>query len=470
MGYTSLLLREDRGDTLAPQQRDSAQRVLAAARRLLTLVNDLLDLSRIEANQLDVRREDVDVAALLARAGAAAEGRARSKGLTLRWETDASVGQIATDPTRLHQVLEHLIDNALRFTTVGSVALQASRTGDAVLITVSDTGIGISAEQHGAIFDAFYQVDQSDTRQVGGTGMGLALVGRLARLLGGRISLYSTPGEGSTFTLLLPAPEPLAAIPAPDQGPARPESGRGPTHLLLVDEDPQMQVLLQRTLEGTAYALFPASPAGDALRHARALRPHAILLDVMMPGLAGWRVLHRLKADPATASIPVLIHSAGADRALALRLGAAGYLTKPAAQEDLLAALSRLADKTREPVLIVDGDEEVRSLYTALLAESEIAVLQAADGRAALQLARLAQPRVVLLDLLLPDQDGMAVLRGLRADPRMERIRVIVTTGKELTLQEETLLQEQGVPVISKAGTPLDRVLAEVRRTLEARA
>jgi signal transduction histidine kinase/DNA-binding response OmpR family regulator len=466
IGFSSILLRGRKGETLSERQRDNATRILSSARHLVTLINDILDLSRIEAGRLDVFRREVDVGELLEALRAGMEPQARDKNLWLRLDVAADLAPINTDADRLRQVLLNLVDNALKFTHQGGVTLRAQRAGDSVLIAVEDTGVGIPASEQERVFDEFYQSDQSSTRTAGGTGLGLAISRRLVTLLGGRLTLSSTPGVGSTFTVVLPATSTAHVLPGSQA--AGGAVAAGTNRVLLIDDDPEMMVLLERNLEGSRWQVIGALSADEGVEKAHELRPDAILLDVMMPETDGWRTLHRLKSDPELSRIPVIMHTIVADQALGFSLGATDYLVKPVEREQFLAALDRLAPVDTGPVLVVDDDEDIRNLLATVLSDEGIPVAVAANGMQALDLATARLPRLVILDLMMPELDGFEVLRRLRSDARTRHISVVVVTAKALTAEEERMLSREASTVIVKDAVPLDRLLDEVRGALEA--
>ena len=468
VGFASMLLRGRSGEGLSEQQRDNTARILAAARCLVALVNDILDLSRIEAGRLDIFRRDVDLEWLLESVRDEIEPLARARGLTLAVRVDPGLGRLVTDPDRFRQVLTNLVDNAIKFTPAGSVSLHARQDGERIAIDVADSGIGIAPDERERVFSDFYQVDQSSTRAAGGTGLGLAICRKLVGLLDGTLTLWSVLGEGSTFTVSVPA----AAGVAGPRTPAMVHRGQVPERgerILMIDSDPEMLLLEERALEGTGYWLVGARTAEEGLQMARDLQPSVILLDVMLPEMDGWRVLHRLKTDPQTAGIPVVMHSVVDDKLLGLSLGATDYLIKPVEREQLLSALDRLAGHDQAgPVLVVDDDEGIRQMLAEMLHAEGFATAQARDGHEALAVAIAQPPRVILLDLLLPDLDGFAVLGRLRSLPQTRQVPVVVLTGRTLTQEEEALLHSEAAMVLSKTGMDLERLVQAVRTVVEA--
>ncbi len=466
IGFGSLLLRGRKGEVLSERQRDNAERILSSARNLVTLINDILDLSRIEAGRLDIFRREVDLRELLGALGDELEPQAQARGIYLRVEADPDLDRVVTDGDRLRQVLLNLAGNAIKFTPSGGVTMRAARAGDSIVVSVQDTGIGIPRAEQERIFDEFYQADQSNTRTAGGTGLGLTISRRLAALLGGQLVLSSVPDEGSTFSVILPATPRAHAVPGPTPSLA-PSLARGGGRILVIDDDPEMVVLLERALEGSGYTVFGALSADEGVRKVHEVEPDAILLDVMMPETDGWRALHRLKRDPRIAHIPVVMHTIVADQALGFSLGATDYLVKPVERDQLLVTLGRLKPVTAGPVLVVDDDENIRTLLASILAEEHIPVTLAANGEEALRVVSQQLPRLVLLDLMMPGLDGFGVLQRLRADERTRHIPVVIVTAKTLTREEENVLSKEASMVVTKNGVPLDQLLNQVRQVLE---
>jgi adenylate cyclase len=473
IGFTRLIMRRCK-DVLPERQYGNLEKILASANHLLGLINDVLDLSKIEAGRMDLRPVEFALEPLVDQCLRTVEPMVRGAQVHLVKEIEPGLPGLFSDQDKLRQILFNLLSNAAKFTEAGTITLTARRQGDAVAVAVADTGIGIPADQLELVFEEFRQVDSSSTRQYGGTGLGLSISRRLAQLLGGDITLESAPGTGSTFTLTMPlrcaAPLPCApeepaaaaAISEPGAREARPGGGRV---VLAIDDDPDVILLLKENLADAGYRVVGASNCADGLRLARELKPSAITLDIVMPETDGWQVLHGLKADPATREIPVLLLSVVDQKDLGYRLGAADYLLKPFERDDLLAALHRVAPRCRS-LLVVDDDPHVADLVRQSLEDEPYQIDAAADGLAALEAIGQRRPDVILLDLLMPRMDGFEVIASLQQDPERRDIPVIVLTAKTLTPQERRSLKEHALAVIQKGALDRDALMAELKQIL----
>ncbi len=389
-----------------------------------------------------------------------------------RLEVDcpADVGSMHADLTKVRQALFNLLSNACKFTEGGTVALSVRRNagradvgdaGERVTFAVSDTGIGLTPEQQGRLFEEFSQADASVTRRYGGTGLGLALSRRLARMMGGDITVESEPGRGSTFTLRLPAVV-EKGTPEPPVAPPLGEPSSSAETVLVIDDDPAVRDLVQRFLAREGFRVLVAASGEEGLRLAREARPDAITLDVLMPGLDGWAVLAALKGDVALADVPVIMLTLLDDRDLGYALGASDYLTKPLDRERLLAALRK--HRRDLPVLVVDDDPALRELVRRFLASDGYTVVEADNGRSALDRLREATPGLIVLDLMMPEMDGFEFLEAVRAEEAWRGIPVIVLTAKDLTPEDRDRLNGGVERILQKGAYTRESLLAEVRR------
>ena len=466
IGYSEMLEEEisDAGDPggLLPDMA----KVKSNARHLLGLINDVLDLSKIESGKMEVYAEDFDPAQLVQDVAATAQALVDKRGNTLAVELAPDLGRMHQDMTKLRQMLLNLLSNAAKFTERGNITLAASRVGGEVLFRVSDTGIGMTAEQLDKLFQRFQQADASTTRRFGGTGLGLSITKAFSSMLGGTVAVDSMPGRGTSFTVRLPAAwQPLQDPDADAPGAETPATGSvtGPVPVLVIDDDPAVLDLMTRFLQREGFAVRTAMDGETGLRLAAELRPSAILLDILMPHVDGWAVLSRLKADPALSSIPVVVVSFVDERGLGYSLGAADYLVKPVEWDRLKRALDALAPEGRGNVLVVDDDEGTRDRLRTMLTRAGWSVQTAADGRTALQKVAAARPAVILLDLMMPGMDGFAVLKELRNSLDWAGIPVLVVTAMDMTRADRERLGPQAA-LIRKDSADMRDLLAEVRR------
>ena len=339
---------------------------------------------------------------------------------------------------------------------------------------VRDTGIGMTPEQIGRLFQAFSQADASTTRKYGGTGLGLAITWKIAQLMGGQVSVQSVPGEGSTFTLRVPrvVGEPLfppsVSIDAPAEPVVIPPAAAGPP-ILVIDDDPAVRDLLTRFLGPEGFAVVSAASGAEGLRIARAVRPRAITLDVLMPVDDGWTTLAALKADPELASIPVILLTFVDEKGKGFALGATEYITKPIDLDRLAAILSKTRGVALPgPLLIVDDEDSARARLRRVLERQGWLVEEAAQGRAALASVAKHPPQLILLDLQMPEMDGFEFVRELRHLPAGRSIPVVILTGKDLTSEERIKLHAYGTKIVRKGASGIESELREVSDLLRA--
>ena len=460
LGYCDLVLREE-GERLTPHGRRDLNVVKQNARTLLALINDILDLSKIEAGRVEVHKESVEIDSILEECKATLDQMLRGKDVELRLKIASGARRAISDTLKLRQVILNLMTNAAKFTDSGEIVVSAEARGTELVMTFEDTGTGIPEDQLQYIFEKFRQVDGGSTRRVGGTGLGLAIVREVCHLLGGTVDVKSTLGRGSVFTVRLPdvlgAPsEPKPETSAPVSAPAsdRPK-------VLVVDDDPMVAKLLAGHLEKEGFEVFFASDGLQGLARAREHRPQVIVLDLHMPKLDGWGVLARLKADPEFAQIPVIVVSVDEQRARAFSFGACDFLVKPFEPDTLASAVRRSALPGGAPVLVVDDDQSTRELVARSLQLADIQTIEAASGQRALELVAQAQPAMIVLDLIMPGMDGFEVIRTLRSAGN--RIPILVLSGKELDAQERDALQTGVARVLTKGGTAIGDVVREAR-------
>jgi signal transduction histidine kinase/CheY-like chemotaxis protein len=471
IGYSEML-QEDAADAGAEDLVPDLKKVNAAGRHLLSLINAVLDLSKIEAGRMDLHLEEFGVADMVQDIAAVVRPLAEKN--ANRFEViGGDVGRIRADQTKLRQSVLNLLSNAFKFTDHGVVSLEVTREstarGDWVFFRVRDTGIGLTPEQMGRLFQEFSQAEASTASKYGGTGLGLALSRRLCRLMGGDITVESTPGAGSTFTVSLPVhvtseePAPAAPPPAPPAAPSR----AAQSAVLLIDDDPASRDIVQRRLGREGFHVVTAASGEEGLARAQAERPDLIMLDVKMPGMDGWAALSALKADPQLAGIPVVMLTVVDNRELACVLGATDYLVKPVQREHLVAVANRF--RRGRPVLVVDDDPGARELLRRALEREGYTVLEAEHGRAALAVLGQTTPAAILVDLVMPEMDGFELISALGAHETWRTIPVVVVTARDLSADDRRQLQGSVSRVIHKGTPDSDGLLAEIR-ALTARA
>ena len=507
------LLLDNREGNLTPEQVKFAQTIYAAGNDLLTLINDILDLSKIEVGKLEVRPEPIALPRLVDDLMDIFEPIAGDKQLELTSVLeDGLVSTIHTDPTRLQQILKNLLSNALKFTERGGVELRVrslpghSHPDHRIAFEVRDTGIGIAADQHEVIFEAFRQADGTTNRKYGGTGLGLSISRDLARLLGGELSVSSEPGRGSTFTLVLPerhvvpegadkpgrakdssirrarstggarphpqndvvAKRPIAIDPTPAPAPAYDDRAKitaGARSILIVEDDVAFAQILIDLVHELDFLALVAHTAEDGLALAERYKPSAIVLDVGLPDRSGLSVLDALKHAPATRHIPVHMMSVSDYSQTALSMGAAGYAIKPVQREQLVDALKRLESKLTSKlrrVLVVEDDATLRESTCRLLAGDDVETIAVGTASGALEQLRASTFDCMVLDLSLPDRSGLSLLEEMSQDGSHAFPPVIVYTGRSLSREEEQKLRRFSSSIIIKGARSPERLLDEV--------
>jgi signal transduction histidine kinase/CheY-like chemotaxis protein len=460
VGFTDLLLLQG-GEPLSSSQRRYLGHVVTAAQQIVRLTSDLLDLSRLEAGRLEIRPEPCDVALLLQEMLAHFRTQPQAGRVSLTLEIASPLGNLMVDQARLQQILYNLVSNAFKFTPDGGlITVTARQIGPMIELSVRDTGVGVPMEDQRRIFEAYEQAGATDIREKG-VGLGLAIAKRLVELHGGHISVESAPSQGSTFVVRLPGA-------APAQGDSQSGENSGPL-ILVIEDDMAAAELIRTHLTDGGYRVALVASGHAGLGAAMRLQPHAITLDLGLPDLDGWEVLYRLKNDPATQGIPVLIVSARDQGQVGFSLGAVDYLVKPVNPKRLLAALYRCqvlgAPRRALRILVVDDEPAVLEALDALLTREGHAVIRAQDGEGALSRAQGERPDVILLDLHLPGLSGFEVVTRLRQIPGLETVPVVAFSGKFVTPEERTLLTQQAVQFVGKHGAvTIQQLLGDLRR------
>jgi signal transduction histidine kinase/DNA-binding response OmpR family regulator/HAMP domain-containing protein len=470
IGYSQMLAEDatDDGNTVAVAD---LKKIEGAGNHLLALINDILDLSKIEAGKMQVFIEPFDLSSLVEDVRLMVEPLAARNGNTLVLDCPSDAAVIQSDMTKVKQSLLNLLSNACKFTRNGRVGLSVARDGPVVRLRVWDTGIGMNPDQLGRLFQAFTQADSSTTRKYGGTGLGLVITRSFARMLGGDVTVESTPGEGSAFTITLPVtPDTLVSGPIADPDDAPEGVAAAAATILVTDDDAAARRIIGAHLAREGYHVVYATSGAEALEMARSTRPDAITLDIMMPQIDGWTVLRQLKADAALRSIPVILVSMTGERGLGFALGAAAVLNKPVDRTELAttirAQLQLETDIGDGVLLVVDDDPPTQALTARTVERLGFTAALAEHGAAALAwLEANPLPRAILLDLLMPEMDGFEFLRHLRARAAWRDVPVIVLTAKILTDAEQAELQAMTQRVVSKgqgAHLELTRVVRSV--------
>lgn len=470
----SELVQEECEDLGVVQFLPDLQKIGSSARHLLTLINSVLDLAKIEAGKLELYLEIFEVESLLGSVVDAVAPLIAKRGNRLELSCESDVGTLHSDLTKVRQTLLNLLSNAAKFTENGTVSLRARREIDGgqswIVFEVSDTGIGMTEAQARQLFQPFVQADPSTTRKYGGTGLGLDISRRFCRALGGDISLTSAPGKGSTFTVKLPDDRTeVASEPRADE--LRAAARSRPATALVIEDDPATREFLGKLLAREGLRVLTAADGEEGLQLAAQDPPDLVTVDLHMPCVDGWTFISRFKSDPAGAEVPVFVISVDEQRSAAYALGASEYLVKPVDRRVFATLLRRYCGSKLHPVaLVVDDDETTRKSLRANLESEGWTVREAADGCAALRaLETGGLPDLILLDLIMPQMDGFKLLEALRTDSANASIPVIVITAKDLTNEERARLDGSVQGLITKSGRSTVDLLAEIRRTLRLR-
>ena len=478
IGYSEMMLEELEFQNSPHSGRELFQhfvpdlgRIRKAGKHLLAIINDILDLSKIEAGKMTIHAEIFDVRELLDDIIGTVRPLAQKNENQMELLIDEDLRFMTSDLTKIRQILFNLLSNACKFTSNGTVRLRATSEQDQLLFSVEDTGIGMSQDQLEKIFDAFVQADSSTTRQFGGTGLGLTITRHFCQLLGGELDVVSVSGEGTTFTVRVAADlndpgtlldtgsdEKFSRVIAVDAASS--------STVLVVDDDPIVRDLLRRMLELEGFTVVTAASGTEGLAMAAEFDLCAITLDVMMPSMDGWTLLTRLKEDPRLASIPVIMVTMVSEAARGYALGADHYLVKPVDRKALVKLLSAYRTTAPTPglALVVEDDEATREILRRTMEGSGWQVCEASDGQEGLAALEQFRPDVVLLDLMMPRVDGFEFLRRFRQNPDLDDVPVVVITAKELSAEEKTFLNSSVNEILTKGSLDRDRLLEDVRR------
>ena len=471
IGFSELLSDARDGQFDEATRKRFLNQILTSGRHLLTLINDILDLSKVEAGQMELRLQPVSIPEVVDHVVKTVEPLVTKKSLALESNV-AEVGEILADPGKVKQMLLNLVSNAIKFTPEGgTVTITALRLNDMLEISVADTGIGIAEADQKQIFQEFHQVDPGPGRKHEGTGLGLALTRRFALLHGGDVRVTSRVNKGSVFTLSMPAR--AAVRPAAEALPAAAMNGHassGPL-VLVVEDDPAAAELLSRQLIGAGYRTEIARNGNEAVQRARDLKPAAITLDIILPEADGWEVMTRLKSDETTSGIPIVVVSVVDNPELGLALGAIDYFVKPVNASVLIQRLNHFGLKKKSGeeeirVLVVDDEPANRTWLAKALEPAGFTVLPAAGGREAIEMARSQKPDFVLLDLMMPEVTGFDVVEALRADPATRETPIMVVTATNLTEADKRQLNGRVSQILKRGSVGSSDIVGLLKRVI----
>jgi CheY-like chemotaxis protein/nitrogen-specific signal transduction histidine kinase len=477
IGYSELL--EEVADELKIEKEigPDLKKIHSSGKHLLAIINDILDLSKIEAGKMEFYSQNCDLENLANEVSHTVQPVINKNSNKLKINLEKDLGSISVDITRLRQVLFNLLSNACKFTEKGkinfTIARKTIRESDWINFTISDTGIGMNTEQVEKLFKSFSQVHTDSIQKYGGTGLGLAITKRICEMMGGDIFVESRPGEGSTFSVHLPAlmpvaetaPKTLSTVQKSDRDLA--ESETKENIILVIDDDPMIHSQMKRAFEKEGYKIVCASDSEEGLTLARKLHPILITLDVLMPGMDGWTVLTKLKADPEVANIPVFVISMVDEENKGYTLGASEYLTKPIDRTRLHILIKKYRWNSGS-ALVVEDDAGTRKLLCSMLEQYGLNVQEAENGKIALKRVQEKSPGVIFLDLMMPEMDGFEFIEELKKNPEHRPIPIVVVTSKNLTQADRLRLNGGVAKLIEKKSFVHGELLSEIRSTLEA--
>lgn len=467
IGYSEILQEEaeEIGETTFVSDLGKIRK---AGNHLLSLINDILDISKIEAGKMEIHLESCTLSSLIQ--DVMTTVKPLMEGNENQFETICVDGEITTDVTKLRQILINLLSNASKFTKSGTILLEVSHEAKynqaGYKFRVQDTGIGMTPEQLEKLFQPFTQADSSTTRKYGGTGLGLAISQRFSSILGGEIYAESEFGAGSTFTCWLPSAtmEQEAAIEKEIIQLHSVEELEHQVSILLIDDEPSNGQLMERYLAKEGWTMAFAENGQEGIRLARKLRPKVICLDILMPSMDGWSVLSLLKSDPELADIPVIIWSMTSDQHLGYSLGAAEFLTKPVQREKLIGVMDKYVSKrTEHSILVIEDDTTTSELMTKLLHKEGYVVTQAHNGKLALACLEKEIPTLILLDLMMPEMDGFEFIEELRRREEWNAIPTVVLTAKSITVDDRNKLNGYVKNIIQKGSFSYQSLLKEIK-------
>ncbi|MYE87548.1 response regulator, partial [Candidatus Poribacteria bacterium] len=468
IGFSEILRDEILG-TVNDDQKELVADIHTSGNHLLTMINDILDLSKIEAGKMDLQLENFSIKEAVTEVNTIVNALANQKQIQLSLELNQDIS-IEADKIKFKQILYNLLSNAVKFTDEGGqVTTKFEVSGAALLGSVTDTGVGISPQDRAKLFQPFTQIDASSTRAHSGTGLGLALTNRLIQLHGGKIWVDSDIDEGSTFSFTFPLhqQEQKVEVTTPDTSNSETVVSGNNRTILVAEDNEQAAQLLGIYLTEAGYQVEYAADGEEAIAKAAEIQPFAITLDILLPKKDGWQVLKEMKTKPNLQSIPVIIVSVTEERQLAFGLGAVDHLVKPIDKETLLASLQsvKLPSRDGSPrILVVDDDPQTVRLLSTVLTNNGYEVLKVYGGNEAIETTISQSPDLIILDMMMPQVDGFQVVRHLTGDPRTCDIPIIICTALDLTDEDRDRLNGQIQSVIQKTGNVKEELLATIKR------
>jgi adenylate cyclase len=467
IGYSELLIDDMKDDGNEDAIPDLGK-IRNAGKHLLGLINDILDLSKIEVGKIELFIEEIDVKDMLTDVSNTIMPLIEKNRNMLDIKIEKSVGTIRNDLTKLRQNLFNLLSNAAKFSKDSKISVATriapSDDGDLLEIKVADSGIGMTKDQLAQVFDPFTQADASTSKRFGGTGLGLTITREFSRKMGGDISVESKSGVGTTFTMTILADGTGVAAPKVDDRPkTRRDISEDAPLVLIIDDDANVRDLLCRNLNSEGYRTEAASDGRSGVKMALELQPDIITLDVIMPQIDGWSVLRELKENEETKHIPVVMVTIIEDKNLGFSLGAAEYLTKPVDRDRLAKTIQRfVGDGTNSTILIVEDDDDVRTLLKRYLEHEDVRVIEAENGRVALDKMKETRPSMILLDLMMPEMDGFEFVDEYRKNPEWLDIPIVVVTAKTLTEEDKQRLEGWVHSLYSKGENNIQGIVQEI--------
>jgi signal transduction histidine kinase/CheY-like chemotaxis protein len=476
IGYSEMLM-EEAAESGTEEELGDLKKIHSAGKHLLALINDILDLSKIEAGKMELYIESFDVPSIVEDVVSTVQPLVEKNSNRLIVDCSKDAGTVRSDLTKVRQGLFNLLSNACKFTSNGEITLKVFRDSleekEWINFEVSDTGIGITPEQQKKLFQAFSQADSSTTRQYGGTGLGLNITRKFCQMMGGDVSVRSESGKGSTFTLRFPA-----EVKDPKEKPAAPPSAGiedaallPGKNILIIDDDPTARDLIIRSLSKEGFQIRTAENGREGLQRARELKPAVITLDVMMPEMDGWAVLSELKADPELRDVPVIMHTIVDHKELGYALGVSDYITKPVERERLVEIIKKYYNgEKRSTILVVEDELPSRQMLRQMLEKSGYDVREAENGIEALRRLEDGIPAVIFLDLMMPEMDGFTFLEELHKKDEWRDIPVVIITARDISVDERTRLSNYVEKILHKGSFSKEDVLKTVQQFLERAA